>query len=63
MISIIVHVIVALLLYKHIIKKQQQYATKIANNKNLINTFIHNSNPETEKNNNTQDQSNRFKIT
>ncbi|AAZ40972.1 TolA [Candidatus Blochmanniella pennsylvanica str. BPEN] len=63
MISIIVHVIVSLLLYKHIIKKQQQYTAKIANNKNSINTFIHNSNPKKEKNNNIKDQSNRFKIT
>ncbi|URJ27549.1 hypothetical protein M9394_03315 [Candidatus Blochmanniella camponoti] len=55
--------IVSLLLYKHIIKKQQQYATKIANNKNSINTFIHNSNQKIEKNNNIQDQSNRFKLT
>ncbi|WP_320411917.1 cell envelope integrity protein TolA [Blochmannia endosymbiont of Camponotus sp.] len=62
MISIIVHVIVSLLLYKHIMTKQQRYATKIDNNKNSINTFIQNSNPKTEKNNN-QNQSNRFKIT
>ncbi|URJ25567.1 hypothetical protein M9401_02340 [Blochmannia endosymbiont of Camponotus sp.] len=62
MISIIVHVIVSLLLYKHIMTKQQRYATKIDNNKNSINTFVQNSNPKTEKNNN-QNQSNRFKIT
>ncbi|URJ28947.1 cell envelope integrity protein TolA [Blochmannia endosymbiont of Camponotus sp. C-046] len=63
MISIIVHVIVSLLLYKHIIKKQQQYINKITDNKHSINAFIQNSNPKKENNNNIQDQTDRFKIT
>ncbi|WP_331828232.1 hypothetical protein [Candidatus Blochmannia sp. SNP] len=62
MISIIIHVIMCLLLNKHIITKKKQYVTNTTDNKSSINTFIQTPNTEIEKKKN-QDQSNRFKIT
>lgn len=61
-VSVMVHVIICLLIYKHIITKKQQHTVNFANHEHAINTFIQNVDPKIKKNCVQSQTEDRFKI-